>query len=320
MSTDSALFNFHGLSRALAEEDFEPIRMSWLQVLARMESFPFHELPTEIALAILKLATDSEKSSAYPALMRTSRSIASLARVHCVPERVVLSTSDVAMSFYTCISVHPDVGTGVKQLWLLPGLASQQAAVVYPAIIRACRNVERLACFPDLLVEMCLADTGPFQYTALIDVTFSQPVVPWDRILASRYGARLLNQLTSLRIPGGKESADALPHGISFPNLADLTMSAQTTVRVRTCMLDSVKFPRLARVVVTMPYEDWRYVGRDLLMSEPDLDDQRLCIVHCSRKWKELDTWKAGRHTIWNMGASEWNCRGGPSRVQRAWM
>ncbi|KAJ7046471.1 hypothetical protein C8F04DRAFT_346154 [Mycena alexandri] len=319
-TTDIDVFSLHGLARALAEQDFEIIRASWHESLSRMGSFPFKDLPVEIAVAILKLATT--KSSAYSVLMRTSKPIAALARLHCVPEQVVLSNSDTAISFFTCISVHPGVGAGVKQLWLLPGLESGQAATAYPAIMKACLNVERLACFPDTLADMC-SDTD-FRHTSPVDVTFSQPVVPWhwDRLLGARHGARLLNQLHGLRIAGGIESAVGPPRGISFQNLTDLTMSARTTTSVRAYMFDTLRFPRLVRVVVTVPYSDWQSPGNgmDFLMSEPDLSDVRLCIVHCSNKWKEMDVWKEGAHKIWNTGAAEWNARASLNGTQREWM
>ncbi|KAJ7717568.1 hypothetical protein B0H16DRAFT_1610784 [Mycena metata] len=318
MSTDIDVFNLHGLARALVDQNFETIRANWHESLSRMESFPFKDLPVEIAVAILKLATI--KSSTYAVLMRTSHSFAELARSHCVPERVVLSNPDTAISFFTCISVHPEVGAGVKQLWLLPGLGSRQAATIYPAIMRACHNVERLACFPDILVDMC--SNTDFRHTSLVDVTFSQPVVPWDRLLGARHGASLLKQLHRLRIAGGIESAVGPPHGIYFQNLTDLTMSARTTASVRTYMLDTLRFPRLARVVVTVPYSDWHTPGNgmDFLMSEPDLSDARLCIVHCNNKWKEIDVWKDGAYKIWNTGAAEWNARASINGTQREWM
>ncbi|KAJ7041146.1 hypothetical protein C8F04DRAFT_1253216 [Mycena alexandri] len=275
MSTHIDVFNLHGLARALVDQDFETIRASWHESLSRMGSFPFKDLPVEIAVAILKLATTKSTRS------------------HCVPERVILSNPEIAISFFACISVHPGIGASVKQLWLLPGLESRQAATVYPTIMKACQNVERLACFPDILVDMC-SDTH-FRHTSLVD-------------------------LKRLRIAGGIESAVGPPHGISFQNLTDLTMSARTIACVRNYMLDAIRFPLLARVVVTIPHSDWRGVGMDFLMSDPDLSDVRLCIVHCSNKWKEIGVWKEGAEKIWNTGAAEWNARASLNGTQREWM
>ncbi|KAF8183721.1 hypothetical protein K438DRAFT_1128056 [Mycena galopus ATCC 62051] len=302
MSNDP--FIFHGLARALAEQDFESLRGHWTNSLARVGSFPFVDLPVEIAVAILKSAA-SGKSSTYSALMCTSRAIADLARVECVPEVVILSNPDAAISLYGCVSVHPEVGAGVKQLWLFPGLAAKKATSVFPTILDACYNVERLACVPNHLIEIC---SGTFRHTSLVDVTLADPIIPWERLFASRHGAVLFNQIRSLRLIGGIQHTTAPPLGRSFGSLTDVTVSAVTTAAVHHYILDSVRFPSLERVVVTVPHTDWRSVGMGFLMSEPNMD-HRLCVVHCSKKWKELEVWKKGRFYIWNEGVTEWNAR-----------
>jgi hypothetical protein len=236
--------------------------------------------------------------------MRTSREIAALARLVCVPEVVVLSNPEVAISFYACISVHPGVGAGVKQLWFLHGLAREKATSAGPAIINACFNVERVACFPGVLLEMC--SSPEFRHTSLVDVTLLDPIIPWERLLGSRHGTTLFNQIQTLRLVGGTQPV-VPPHGTSFVNLTDLMLSSRTTASAHSYLLDVVRLPSLERVVVTVPYMEWRSLGMGFLMSEPELADHRLCVVHCSKKWKELDVWKQGKFEIWNMGAAEWN-------------
>ncbi|KAJ7863262.1 hypothetical protein B0H13DRAFT_2282120 [Mycena leptocephala] len=169
--SDDAVFNFHGLARVLAEQDLQTVRVGWLKSLARLGSFPFKDLPLEIAVAILKMATT--KSSTYSALMRA----------------------------------------GVKQLWFLHGLAREKATSAGPAIINACFNVERVACFPDVLLEMC--SSPEFRHTSLVDVTLMEPLVPWERLLGSRHGTTLFNQIQTLRLVGGTQPV-VPPHGTSF--------------------------------------------------------------------------------------------------------
>ncbi|KAJ7657868.1 hypothetical protein DFH06DRAFT_1473129 [Mycena polygramma] len=299
MST--AVFNFHGLARVLADLDFASVRASWLDSLSHLGSFPFKDLPPEIAVAILKLATT--KSSTYSALMRTSREMAALARLECVPAVVILSNADAAISFYACISVHPGVGAGVKELWYFPAL--KQAASISPTILTACSNIKRIACVPATLVEMCSGTH--FRHTALEDVTLVDPIIPWERLLGARYGATLFNQIQALRLIGGTCPV-VPPLGTTFQNLTDFTASSTTTSSAHRYML---RFPTLTRVVVTVPYMEWRALGISFLMSDPELADTRLCVVHCSKKWKELDVWKEGAFRIWNLGATEWNVRAG---------
>ncbi|KAF8174703.1 hypothetical protein K438DRAFT_115339 [Mycena galopus ATCC 62051] len=303
MSSDP--FTFHGLARALAEQGFESLRGHWTNSLARMGSFAFEDLPVEITVAILKLATSS-KSSTYSALMCTSRAIADLARVECVPEVVILSNPDAAISFYGCVSVYTEVGARVKQLWFFPCLAAKQATSLFPTILNACYNIERLACVPNHLIEICSGTS--VHHTSLVDVTLMDPIIPWERLFASRHGAAMFNQIQSLRLVGGIQHTTAPPLGRSFGSLREVTVSAVTTAAVHHYILDSVRFPSLERVVVTVPHTDWRSVGMGFLMSEPNMD-HRLCVVHCSRKWKELEVWKKGRFYIWNEGATEWNAR-----------
>ncbi|KAF7373311.1 hypothetical protein MSAN_00540600 [Mycena sanguinolenta] len=305
MSSDT-VFNFHGLARALVDHEFESLRCHWKTSLDRVGSFPFFNLPVEIAVAILKLA--ATKSSTYSTLMATSRAIADMARLECVPEVVIISTRAAAISFYGCISVYPGVGAGVKQLWLFPDLAAKQAATVFPMILNACYNVERLACRPDHLIE--IANSFTFRHTSLVDVTMVDPIIPWDRLFAARHGAALFNQIQMLRLIGGTQHGTTPPLSRTFRNLTDLTISAVTTACVRNYLLDSVRFPSLKRAVVTVPYTGWRLVGMSFLMSEPEmLRDNRLCVVHCSKKWKELDVWKEGKFNLWNSGVTEWNAR-----------
>ncbi|KAJ6542754.1 hypothetical protein B0H19DRAFT_308662 [Mycena capillaripes] len=303
------ILNFHGLSRVLAEQDFQTVRESWLNSLSRLGSFPFRALPSEIAVAILKLAVT--KSSTYSVLMRTSRAIATLARLECIPEMVILANSAVAISFYACISVHPQVGARVKQLWFLPGLAPKQAASVCPAILKACSNVDRLACVPEALIEIC-SGTG-FRHTSLVDVMLMDPIIPWETLLGSRHGTTLFKQIQTLRLVGGTQPTIP-PLGTSFRNLTDLTLSSTTTNFAHNYML---RFPDLMRVVITVPYMAWRATGMSYLMSEPEMADARLCVVHCSKKWKEIGVWKEGNFTIWNLGATEWNARANPGSTMR---
>ncbi|KAJ7468686.1 hypothetical protein FB451DRAFT_1401044 [Mycena latifolia] len=304
--SDDAILNFHGLARVLAEQDLQTVRVRWLDSLTRIGSFPFDKLPTEIAIVILKLATT--KSSTYSALMRTSRAIAMLARLECVPGVVVLSNPQSAISFYTCISVHPGVGAAIRQLWFVSALASSQAVVIGPAILSACSNVERLACFPDVAINLCMGNT--FRHTALVDVTLMDPIIPWDRLLGARHATTFFNQIQTLRLIGNGGTPPAVPpHGTSFPSLRELTLTAGATSCVQTYLLDLTRFPNLTRVAVAVPYVEWRDVGTNFLMSEPELADHRLCVVHCTKKWKELEVWKKGAFSIWNMGVTEWNAR-----------
>ncbi|KAJ7742099.1 hypothetical protein B0H14DRAFT_3608076 [Mycena olivaceomarginata] len=308
--SDNTIFNFHGLARALADQDFEVLRGRWQDSLARVGRFRFTNLPVEIALKILKLA--ATKSSTYSTLMRTSRGVADLARVECVPEVLILSSPDAAVSFYGCISMHPEVGAGIKHLWLFPALATSQTTSICPAILKACYNVERLACVPDRLLEICSGTE--FRHTSLVDVTLVDPIVPWERLFASRHGAAFFNQIQELRLVGGTQHT-APPLGRSFRNLTDLTLSSTTTTSVRNYILDHVRFPNLGRITVTVPYAAWRTVGMSFLMSDPELVDHRLCVVHCPKKWKELDVWKDVKYTIWNLGATEWNARATSNNV-----
>ncbi|KAJ6526631.1 hypothetical protein DFH09DRAFT_1415617 [Mycena vulgaris] len=301
--SDGDILNPHGLARVLAEQDFQTVRARWLDSpLSHIGSLPFDRLPIEVAIMILKLATT--KSSAYSALMRTSRTIAALARLECVPEVVILSHRESAISFYTCVSVHPGVGAGVKQLWFLPGLKSAQGKPIGPAILNACCNVERLACFPNVVVAMCMGST--FKHTSLVDVTLMDPIIPWERLLGARHGSRLFTQVQTLRLigNGGTLPPAIPPHGKEFPSLTELTVTARTVTCVQTYMLDRARFPSLARIVVSVPYLQWRSIGTGFLMSEPELADDRLCIVHCTKKWKELEVWKQGAFSIWNMGVT----------------
>jgi hypothetical protein len=101
---DIGILNFHGLARVLAEQDIQTVRLRWLGSLSHVGSSSFDNLPVEIAIVILKLAMT--KSSTYSTLMRTSRTIATLARLECVPEVVILSNPTSAISFYACVSVQ----------------------------------------------------------------------------------------------------------------------------------------------------------------------------------------------------------------------
>ncbi|KAJ7145781.1 hypothetical protein C8R44DRAFT_1939 [Mycena epipterygia] len=298
MSNDD-IMNFHGLARVLAEQDFHTVCVRWLDSLSYMGPFPFTKLPLELAIVILKMATT--KSSTYSALMRTSRAIAALARLECVPELVILSNRQSAISFYVCISVHSGVGAGVKQLWFFPALPSRLAGCIGPAILNSCYNVGRLACYPEDLIAIC---TGPtFKHNSLVDVTLMDPIVPWERLLGARHASILFNRIQTLRLIGNGGTQPAIPpHGTSFPKLTQLTLTARTAICVRTYILDRVLFPNLTAVGVTVPYLEWRNIGTSFLMSEPELTDDRLCIVHCTKKWKELDVWKQGPSSIWNMG------------------
>ncbi|KAJ6615399.1 hypothetical protein B0H10DRAFT_2041246 [Mycena sp. CBHHK59/15] len=281
-------------------------RCRWLELLSNIGPFPFDGLPVEIALVILKMATT--KSGTYAVLMRTSRSLAGLVRLECVPEMVVLNNRPSAMSFYQCVTLHPGVGAGVKQLWFSPGITRQQAQTIGAAIINACGNLERLMCLPEDLVNMC--SLAFFQHTALVDVTLVDPIIPWDRLLGAPHGAALFRQITALRLIGGTHPV-APPHGASFPRLTDLTVAGQSTSCVQTYLVDRARFPALIGVVVTVPYVDWRDIGMNFLMSEPGLQDNRLCVLHCPKKWKELDVWREGAQRIWDMGVNEWNTRNG---------
>ncbi|KAJ7682853.1 hypothetical protein B0H17DRAFT_1229403 [Mycena rosella] len=315
--SDDTILNFHGLARVLAEQDFHTVRVRWLDSLARIQPFPFGRLPVEIAIIILKFATT--KSSVYSALMRTSRTIAGLARLECVPEAVLLSHRESAISFYACISVYPDVGAAVKELWFFPALPSSQAASIGSAIPNACCNVERLACFPDVLIDMCSGST--FRHTSLADVTLMDTNLPWDRLLGARHAAIFFNQVQRLRLIGNGGTPPAIPpHGTSFPTLAELTVTSRTATCLQTYLLDRTRFPNLTRAVVAVPYMEWRDIGSNYLMSEPALADGRLCIVHCTKKWKELDVWKKGAFSIWNMGVTEWNALArSTGSSQKAW-
>jgi hypothetical protein len=219
-----------------------------------------------------------------------------------VPEVLILLNPHAAVSFYGCISVHPEVGAGIKQVWFFPALAATQTASVCPAILKACINLERLACVPDRLFEICSGTE--FCHTSLVDVTLVDPIMPWERLFASCHGAALFNQIQELCLVGGTQHT-APPLGRSFQNLTDLTLSSMTTASVRNYILDHVRFPNLERLTVTVSYTAWRTVGMSFLMSDPELTDYRLCIVHCPKKWKELDVWKDVKYTIWNLGATE---------------
>ncbi|KAJ6588036.1 hypothetical protein B0H19DRAFT_1366768 [Mycena capillaripes] len=236
--------------------------------ISSARSFPFGALPSEIAVVILKLA--KTKSSTYSALMRTSRAIATLARLECVPEMVILSNLGVAISFYACISVHPEVGARVKQLWFLHGLAPKQAASVCPATLKACTNVERLACIPAALIEICSGTE--FRHTPLVDVTLD-PIIPWESLLGSRHGTTVFKQIQTQRLVGGTQPTIP-PLGTAFRNLTDLTLSSTTTTSAHNYML---RFPDLMRVVITVPYMTWRATGMSFLISEPEMADARLC-------------------------------------------
>ncbi|KAK7055090.1 hypothetical protein R3P38DRAFT_1343980 [Favolaschia claudopus] len=305
--SETTVIDFHGLARALAERPFDVLRGRWQRSLDRVGSFPFKKLPMEILVAILKIATT--KSGTYAALMCSSRAIADIVRFNCVPDVVILDNPTVAISFFACISVHPRVGAGVEQLWYIPALHPRQAAVVSPAIINACHNVKKLACYPDTILDIC--SNAVFRHTPLVDVLLMDSTIPWARMLASRHGAKLFNQIQALRIAGGTEPA-AIPPGVTFNNLMDLTVKSKTVNQcIGSWLLDQVAFPSLERLTVTVPYLAWRDFGMGYLMSAPELNtDARLVIVHCCKKWKELDAWKDGRFALWNSGVTEWNALG----------
>ncbi|KAJ7079603.1 hypothetical protein B0H15DRAFT_998324 [Mycena belliarum] len=316
--SDDAILKFYGLARVLAEQDLQPVRARWMDTLDHVGTFPFDSLPVEIAVVILKLATT--KSSAYSVLMRTSRGIAALVRFECVPESVVLSNRQSAISFYMCISVHPGVGAAVKQLWFIPALTSKQSAIVGPAILSACFHLKRLVCFPQLVIDICNANT--FRHVALMDLTLVASVMPWQALLGTHHGATFFNQIRNMRLIAGNGGTPPAipPHGTSFLSLCELTITSGTTACVQTYLLNLPRFPNLTRVVVTVSYMDWRDIGPNFLMTEPELADTRLCVVHCPKKWKELEIWKKGPFAIWNMGVTEWNTRARDTGAQpKAW-
>ncbi|KAJ7279004.1 hypothetical protein C8J57DRAFT_151964 [Mycena rebaudengoi] len=300
------LQHFHALGRLLVNQHVETAHATWMDLLSRIGPFPLERLPVEIQLDILKMATT--KYSTYAALMSTSHEMAALARLECVPELLVLSTRASAMSFLQCITVHPGVGERIRQLWFFPGITSQEAHTAGATIIRTCSGLERLACFPDVVITMCASET--FEHTSLVDLTLVDPIMPWERLMGARHGMKLFKQLLSLRLAGGTAPLPP-PHGRAFPNLTDITVAGKSMACVQPYLPDKVRFPKLARVVVTIPYMEWRHLGMNFLMSEPELEDVRLCVVHCPKRWKELEIWKDGVLKIWETGVNEWDTRSG---------
>jgi hypothetical protein len=202
-------------------------------------------------------------------------------------------------------------GAAVKQLWFFPGLAGPQAALINPAILNACCNMEILACFPDAVIKLCMSSS--FRHASLVDVTLMDPIIPWDPLLRALHSSIFFNQIQTLRLIGtGGTLSPAIPlAGTVFRRLAELTVTARITSCLQTYLLDQTQFPSLSHVVVAIPYCDWCNISMTFLMAEPELADGRFCVVHCSKKWKELDVWKQGVFSIWNMGATEWNARVG---------
>ncbi|KAJ7206034.1 hypothetical protein GGX14DRAFT_643973 [Mycena pura] len=303
----SDILNFRALSTLLAEEGFGYVRSLWHDTLSRVQAFPLLDLPVEIAISILRTATSGPRSGTYAALMQTSRQVATLARVECVPKVVVLSDRAAAISFFVCVSVHHGVGAGVRELWFLPALKSSDFTQIGPAILKACPNVTRLACLPDAVRIVC--SDAVFRHTALVDVTLLDCVIPWEQLFATRHGAALFAQVRRLRLVSGPHPSPP-PLGARFTALTDLSISARATTCVQP-YLHHARFPRLVRIVATVPYLEWRGHSMGHLMSEPELADNRVCVVHCSKKWKEVDIWKEGPSSIWNLGATEWNARNG---------
>ena len=271
------------------------VRFSSLQTMTRLASSPFRfkDLPIEVAMRILALAvTTPAKLETYRSLARVSRDMRVLVLDVCLQQiPVVLLTLARFQSFCAFIDSNPTAGPRIRSVWFVAGITAATERTLGLEIVRRCPRIARIGCNINLL-KAIVESPSEFAHHQLKQLTLIEPKIPWQDILSPPTGRRLFGQLTHLRIAGGTQFD--LKVDFPFASLTHLSFTCHSLDVDLTRRLESTRFPVLQRVVPSLPYMQWRLQNPTVLRDEGRRMDDRVYVIACPKKWKELDVWENG--------------------------
>ena len=273
------------------------VRFTSLQTSTRLASSPFRfkDLPIEVAMRILALAvTTPAKLRTYRSLVRVCRDMRVLVLDVCLQHLpVVLLCLAQFESFCGFINSNPTAGSRIRSVWFVAGITVKMERTLGLEIVQKCPRIARIGCNINLL-RAIIESPSEFALHHLKQLTLIEPKIPWHEILSPPTGRRLFGQLTHLRVAGGTQFD--IHNDFCFTSLTHLSFTCHSLDAGLTPghYLNSTRFPVLQRVVPSVPYMHWRLQNPTALRAEGRTMDDRLDVIACPKKWKELDVWENG--------------------------
>ncbi|KAJ6584748.1 hypothetical protein B0H19DRAFT_1106374 [Mycena capillaripes] len=259
---------------------------------ASYRSFPFANLPVELALRILTYATACSQGT-YRSLLLTNKRIAELIRTDnmLAGVSIILLKESQMDAFLAYIKEHPEAIPNVRALWTICPGSVRAISRVCVSIIDLCTNIRSLACHPHVLLEsICRGDE--FRHARCVDLTMIEFRITWASFMdASASGAKFFHQLERMHFIG------ALDHSLwatwavipKLNNLARASIAMGSFRNLNKSLFERVvESPKLQQVVVTT-----RLHGEDqqMLSDAAQEIDHRFSVIHRRRRWKESNLW-----------------------------
>jgi hypothetical protein len=266
----------------------------------------FADLPVELTTRIVALAIKANLKGArqtYLSLVRVSPRTQAVAHAVCLSQfPIMLCTRSSVSSFHALLESHPNAGSSVRNLWLVPNISSSEEQEIGGAVLFACPQLERLACNVNLL-KVLTQRPPPFLHDRLRDLTIISNAAPLKELLAHPFGPTLFAQLTHLRLSGERFLNI---RSFCFKSLTHYSFSHRSDCYA--IEFDSTQFPVLRHIVPTIPYTLCRSENPRELRADAREEDERVELIPCPKKWKESKVWEMagewGRSGIWVRAAS----------------
>ncbi|KAK7048182.1 hypothetical protein R3P38DRAFT_1853737 [Favolaschia claudopus] len=269
------------------------------------QPFPFAELPVELSIRILTLAIGPSQQT-YRSLLLLNKPFYNLILSEKLLQRVsvLLSKDYQILAFHNYLKTHPEAASQIRALWLicLSPRSCRRVRKSSIAIIDACINVRALACTPEhlMLSGICSNEEespAEFKHTRCVELTLNDFDVTWPHLLQGN-GLKLFNQLSHLNYVGSLPSSSwsdistLLP---TLPNLTRASVAINTADYMRIPMrifTEVLRSPNLQQLVVTTTLNGDSMRNLSSLIQNLD---ERCCVMHRRRRWKEKNMW------LWNL-------------------
>jgi hypothetical protein len=196
-------------------------------------------------------------------------------------------------SFCTLLDSHPSVRPRIRSVWFIGGIKAATERTLGLDILQKCPRVARIACNINLL-RAFLEAPGEFAHHDLKDLTLIEAIIPWRNLLCLPKACQLFGQLTRFRTAGGTVYNLSSNIDFSFASLTRLSFACHSIDRLSRFDFDSKRFPVLQRIVPSVPYMQWRTLQPTTLRAKGREIDDRMDVIACPKKWKELDVWEEG--------------------------
>lgn len=209
---------------------------------------------------------------------------------------IMLQTKSQVESFKAFMASNStSAGPHIRALWLVAGIKARDERALGELILKSCTRLRHLACNIGILRVLLDPSLFPnFTHHKLKFLTLIEPIIPWSELLQAETGRQFFSQLTHFRGCGGTTFKVPRFRFKSLTHLSFTCYDTAYTILPLSFLKDTTIFPSLQLIVPSIPYMQCRTQDPNSLRKLGLKVDERMEVIACPKKWKEIDIWKAG--------------------------